>query len=1632
MLSIAKVKSAGQAKSYYASPDQYYDKDSADFESRWGGRGAEELGLEGKVAPEDFVRLLDGNIKDGVHLGRVGNGGVVEHTPGWDLTFSAPKSLSILALVGGDKRLIDAHIQANEIAMKYIEEHYALTRQKVDGKNQYQNVDNLIYASYLHTESRAHDPQLHTHNVLMNAVMDENGQWRSLETLEIYKAKMLAGLIYRATLANLVKKIGYELETSSDESQKRDKGYFEIKGIPGELLKAFSQRRKQVLEAAQQRGLFDAVSMAKATLFSRTSKTHVDQEVLQEIWHETTDIHGVDLQGIIDQSIQNEISKNENVEVRKPDQSDTTNRQNHTNGIVDIEKEKKVDTFVYDDIHFKEHGLSKEEVESAINDVRLAYRVLAADEAVFKESDILKEAFTLSIANPTYIATPEVLSAVLDNMVDQGELLPRASSAYTTPEAFEKEKKLVLRMMEGKDSRFAIGDSVGIEAFINEFEKKESERLGTDFRFSADQRKAITEKVLNKDLTSAIQGFAGSGKTTLVRCFTEYAKSQGFVVKGFAPTGSAAETLANETGLETSTVDSFLYRRKKGELNINEIWLIDEASLVGMDNMYQVQEEAYQSKAKIINLGDFKQHESVDWGRPFHVMQSFGMHTSYIDTIVRQKNEELLQAVRDSINKDYTGAISKLKNNIYDVDDISSHYLKLSPEERDKTLVVIPDNETRLSFNDSIHKEKIHEGSLSANEISLRSLISKNLNKAQRTDWRYYEIGDVVEFQKELSGFKAGEFWRVSGYKDDALILKNEVGDESIFTPSHLNNITNSKMAVDVFAEKQLHVSDGEKVVFTKSRKDLNVKNGDEYTISKIDNESGEIHVQDDKGKSLALKTKDLHNLALTYATTSFKAQGKTSDRVMVVLESWRKNLLNHRSFYVSISRARHEALLFVDDTDKVIEKLEEYSADKTSSLDGFSVNELARSAELDGSSSNAAVPGGSPAAHLRQMFADITVAAEKLANRYGVFSHSDLIQTTLKSSLGTYDIRDIEKAIHNLRSRGELGLSHVTEKRTYSENFYTLPQNLRTEAAITRHMLQGKDRYTPVAGKSVIQRFLEARKEKIEAGYAEPIDKATQAALEGILTTRDEAVLITGSDHSGHRNVMRNAGVEIAEQRGFKVRGFSTSSEGVNQLKESMRYAGNIYHHIEKMESAIANGHVLSSLKEMWVIENASQIGADDMLRLQQVARYAGARLVIVADRQENSLSWGNVPSLLAEQGIKTIDFDRAVKSLNPQINKATEELAKGKIDEALRFIDPMMCEINDRIDPANDKKVRLNVLADTYVNLSKSDREKTAIIVPDYFSRNKVNVSIREELRKEGTLTGNELNTTLYRNANLDPFEKKGASNYKKGMVIMFESNREGISKGEYFVVSNVIDKKNELVLTSKEDGRQITFNASNIAGSRNNSVQVYYEEEKGVQVGEKIRVTKYAPNEQVKASDGKAVQSRSSGIVTRINGTTIELKLNNGRTVEIDTNKWKHLEWAYTHNLFNIKDNQYENVVVLMESGKKHFATQESLHNTLTKSGMNLRIVTDDKNKLSDTLRQNPGFRQTALNTRHVSISKGQLSEFDRQFGLGFSPGSRGLLRLESAVHKAATAAHAKIQEKAKVVAQKVQTITRQRSL
>jgi conjugative relaxase-like TrwC/TraI family protein len=273
MLSIYTLKSAAKAGNYYQQ-DNYYAKEGEPPQGIWFGDGAKMLNLNGAVKLSEFVEKLEGKLGPNITMPST----TKTKRPGYDLTFSAPKSVSILAVIIKDEKVLNAHRTAVDETLKYLEQRYAATRVRVKNKIEIENTNNLLITKFEHTDSRALDPNLHTHCIVMNTTLRSDQKWRSLYFDSVYDDKMLLGVIYRGRLAQELMKSGFEIVQTSE------KGLFELKGFPELVIKQFSKRREQITKELEQKKLIGSKAAQIANFNTRGAKKNVDPEHLDLAW----------------------------------------------------------------------------------------------------------------------------------------------------------------------------------------------------------------------------------------------------------------------------------------------------------------------------------------------------------------------------------------------------------------------------------------------------------------------------------------------------------------------------------------------------------------------------------------------------------------------------------------------------------------------------------------------------------------------------------------------------------------------------------------------------------------------------------------------------------------------------------------------------------------------------------------------------------------------------------------------------------------------------------------------------------------------------------------------------------------------------------------------------------------------------------------------------------------------------------------------------------------------------------------------------------------------------------------------------------------------------------------------------
>ena len=284
MLKATKITPA-QAEHYYRQ-ENYYSKEESQKNSQWYGQGAKNLGLQGNIKGEDFANLLHGNLPNGEKFrSRPPTHSDYKERAGVDLTFSAPKSVSLAVLVNGDRQLEQAHREAVKTTLAVAEERYAQTRIRENGNRKTVTTGNLVIGQFHHDTSREKDPQLHTHAVIINGTQNSEGRWYSLNSDELFRQQKLLGTIYQNELAIRASILGYEIE-------QRENGQFDLKGYTQEQLAYYSKRRKQILEVVGEGASRKQIELA--ALKTRKPKgKEVPREELQKYWQAEAEAIGV-------------------------------------------------------------------------------------------------------------------------------------------------------------------------------------------------------------------------------------------------------------------------------------------------------------------------------------------------------------------------------------------------------------------------------------------------------------------------------------------------------------------------------------------------------------------------------------------------------------------------------------------------------------------------------------------------------------------------------------------------------------------------------------------------------------------------------------------------------------------------------------------------------------------------------------------------------------------------------------------------------------------------------------------------------------------------------------------------------------------------------------------------------------------------------------------------------------------------------------------------------------------------------------------------------------------------------------------------------------------------------------------
>ncbi|MCE0521373.1 MAG: relaxase domain-containing protein [Methylacidiphilales bacterium] len=869
MFTRAKIYNGGTYLKNHLRANDYYSKGER-VTGEWVGIGAEKLGLSGEVTAEQFEALrsnhhplsgeqLTPRTKDTrvtstreaekdfckkhhrqgteaeIEAHRLKMGPLPNRVAFYDFQCSAQKSVSIMGVLAGDDRLRDAHERASRIALKELEK-FAGRQTNTATTRGSQLTGNICGAAFTHDASRALDPQLHTHFVLANATQTHSGKWFALHENGMLEAVRYAGKVYQNELAREVKALGYEIR---DVREKGEITGFEIKGVSQELCERFAKRREEI-----------------ESKIDEFEKEHGREPTRAEV------------NAITRQTRPSELKEISTAEVRKFQFGQLSAEE--WNQLQKVHAEAR------------ERGKPGMTVSAGREQVALKAAVdhLFERHSVLKQHHILAEALNQhlgSLALAKLTAQVETGKAGLLRLAD--DPVQPLRSEYATRNGLKSELWSVNFVNKTQDRFPALNPKFEPQA-----------------KLSPEQRDAVKNVLSTRDQCCGVRGVAGAGKTTLQVEVHRGLDEAGHRVIAIAPTAEAAKGLRAEGFKEATTVADFLQNgASKFDLH-RAVVICDEAGLQSNRQGEELLRLARQQEMRVIFVGDVRQNVSVEAGDFLRVLETHSNLSRWeVTEIQRQQHAEYKEAVgllSSGAARDGLAALDKLgwvhegQGNY--LKDAAAAYFHLTEDGKnlDRCLAVSPTWEENRHLTHEIRSGLKGRDLLPKEDTACTVYESLNWSAQQRGNWRNYEPGQVVTFNKSFGGWKAGELTSVLRVEKGVIVLK--LGDKEKPLPIA------SAGSFGVGLPRSVAVCPGDKILIRANERPLDLINGQVLTIDKIEPD-GSLHTREGIVVPPTFK-----QWTHGYVVTSHKAQGRTCERVVVAAAR-----LDAKSSYVACSRGR-------------------------------------------------------------------------------------------------------------------------------------------------------------------------------------------------------------------------------------------------------------------------------------------------------------------------------------------------------------------------------------------------------------------------------------------------------------------------------------------------------------------------------------------------------------------------------------------------------------------------------------------------------------------------------------------------------------------------------------------------------
>lgn len=1352
MLSIYTLKSATEASRYYAKGDYYTT--NAPEQSQWFGKGAERLNLKGPVDFQVFERLLSGYLPGGVVMTQTQKGEY--HRPGYDLTFSAPKSVSILALVAGNEAVLAAHQEAVFDTLAHIEQQYAALRHKKQQVISFEKTQNLTFACFEEYESRAGDPQLHHHCVLMNATQRADQLWRTLYFDTVYDDKMILGLEYRARLSQKLMALGYVLAFKQG-------GLFEIKGVPEGLMETFSKRRAQIESWLDEHQVEGGKAAKVANFESRDAKKPEDLAVSKERWAQ---------------------------ELKTLDLALET--------LTKLEKESKErgPVSLPDSAFFAAQALDLALEHGAQRNPQVSIRTLLKTTRRFalfpiSEADCLG-AIEAQIQNKTlfYVGEGRVKSQI--SMDQEQHILQSIQQA-----------KAVEPLLTGWVADFILKWKV----------KDKAQKEALKFLLTTSKPQLLiesTSKILLRETFKQVNHLCE--KQHFYPCFLSNKSSELSSLKEHLKTGRVfgiegfllrVESQIKQKNPNPSRLEQWTQNLKARQAR--EVWMV--VSSMSLSQYSRLQAAAQALHARLI----LSQNAKSSCLEPFKA-QGLSAYTLKAPTTVMQSLERRQALLTRLERLTRVGAIHECIDKTQSIQKGA----ELSVQPKSLKPILTLTHQDRMAVNEAVRHLLRERGTLGASSLEVAVLEPLGFTAAQKSQVASYQPGDVIRFlgpkqgryfggtyevvkavdlKSESLSFESGKIWSPSSH----LSLKRLEVFKKVIRSIQVNESIQWTRTIRHVQDKRL-----DRVAYQKARVIQINENTQQVTVrlnhgqSLSFNPAALEHAHWDYGYATLLKQSDLEKPQSSIVLLN--AEGIDGSAIESLAQCFEQGQALKKSMQIVCPDFKALKKAIIQATPASLKSLEALPYERSDALkqdqtiptqmvfaglqaEYLKVREL--NPEFLGSTLKQETQTAIEV-NLKQAARVVDFVCLYHAERDAVFSYKTVLKEAMECAEGTLNTSQLTKAFDLALSKG--WLMKVGQNKQ-GEALLSCRHTVLLEKLCIHEMKQAQNQVAPL---------FEGDSSAIQTVRAHPqLTQGQKAAVELLLTTRDRFCAVQGIAGAGKTTALKMM-KDCCATQGFTPLVLANTG---NAKDQAMMASG-----LPAMTTAQFLTQVDTALKQdleqaqktyghhrLLIVDEASQVATQELFYLQRLAQHLDLHLSFTGDfKQQGSLGAGVSFEDLLGYGLQKAVMKENVRLKSPKAFELLQKGYAGDVKGQLRIL-------RDRIEEIPLKSEALGRMVELYMECLAQNEAPPLVITPLNVDRQIVNEGIRAQLKQKGYLKGEDFQTTVLLPVDKREVQKRSIQGFELGEVLRFNRAypRLGIEAGSYWSVHTIDVEHHRLTL-------------------------------------------------------------------------------------------------------------------------------------------------------------------------------------------------------------------------------------------